>query len=184
MQPILLHGLAKNWWLILLRGIVSILFGIAAISWPGLTLVTLVLLYAAFAFVDGVFALGAAVMGPQIAPRWWLVIVGLISIGFAIATYAHPKLTAILLVMLIGAWSVARGVMEIVGAIQLRKEIDNEWWLIAAGVISVLFGIAVLVAPGQGALAMILVIGVFAIVEGVMLVLLSLRLKRHAPAAA
>ncbi|MEZ5787997.1 MAG: HdeD family acid-resistance protein [Xanthobacteraceae bacterium] len=184
-EPSHLHMLAKNWWLVLLRGIVSILFGIVAFAWPGLTLVTLVLFYGAFALVDGVIALASAFTGgAKPVPTWWLVLVGLAGIAAGIVTFLWPGLTAIVLVIFIGAWAVVHGIFEIIGAIKLRKEIENEWMLILAGIISVLFGLLVLFAPGAGALGLIWAIGAYAIVFGVLLIGLSFRLRKHKTAAA
>jgi uncharacterized membrane protein HdeD (DUF308 family) len=179
-QRPMLHALAKAWWLVLLRGIAGILFGILAFVWPGLTLVTLIMLYGAYALVDGVFALVAAFTGAaKPAPTWWLVVVGLLGILAGIVTFLWPGVTALVLVFFIGGWAIAHGIFEIIGAIQLRKEIDNEWWLILAGALSVIFGVMVLIAPGTGALALIWVIGAYSIVFGAMLVGLSLRLRKH-----
>lgn len=178
--PSHLHMLAKNWWLVLLRGIVSILFGIVAFAWPGLTLVTLVLFYGAFALVDGVIALASAFTGgAKPVPTWWLVLVGLAGIAAGIVTFLWPGLTAIVLVVFIGAWALVHGIFEIIGAIKLRKEIDNEWMLILAGVISVLFGLMILFAPGAGALGLIWAIAAYSIVFGVLLIGLSFRLRKH-----
>lgn len=179
-RPIL-AGLAKNWWLILLRGLIAILFGILTFVWPGITLLTLVLLYGAFAFVDGVLSLFAAIRGGAPAPRWWLVIVGLLGIAVGVLTLLWPGITGLVLLFFIAGWAIATGIMEIIGAIRLRHEIDDEWWLIATGVLSVLFGIMIAVQPGAGALALVFVIGAFAIIYGIMLVSFSLRLRRHAP---
>lgn len=178
----LLHALAKNWWLLLLRGIAAIVFGVLTFVWPGITLLTLVLFYGAFALVDGVLAIAAAIMGGQPAPRWWLAIVGLLGIGAGIVTFAWPVVTTLLLLFFIAGWAIAMGIFEIVGAIRLRKEIDNEWWLIASGAMSVIFGLILIFAPGTGALALIYVIGVFAILHGVALVALALRLRTHSHA--
>jgi uncharacterized membrane protein HdeD (DUF308 family) len=176
----MLHALAKCWWPLLLRGIGAILFGVLAFIWPGLTLVTLVLLYGAFALMDGVISLIAAFTGnAKPVPTWWLVVVGLLGIAAGIVTFAWPGITAVLLVLFIGAWALVHGIFEIIGAIQLRKEIDNEWLLVLGGIISVLFGIGVMVAPGAGALALIWVIGTYAIIIGVLLVALAFRLKKH-----
>lgn len=185
-----LHMLAKNWWLVLLRGIVSILFGLVAFAWPGLTLFTLVLFYGAFALVDGIIALASAFTGgAKPVPTWWLVLVGIAGIAAGIITFLWPGLTAIVLVIFIGAWALVHGIFEIIGAIKLRKEIDNEWMLILAGVISVVFGLLVLFAPGAGALGLIWAIAAYSIVFGVLLIGLSFRLRKHntahaAPAAA
>lgn len=179
-QP-LLPLLARNWSLILLRGICAILFGILALSWPGLTLLVLVTLYGVYAAIDGGLAIGAAIRGGTPAPRWWLIVTGLISFGAAIAAFSWPGLTALVLVMFIGAWGVARGVFEIVGAIAIRKEIEGEWVLILHGVVSILFGLVLLITPGEGALALIWLIALYAIFGGVLLVMLSLRLRSRLP---
>jgi uncharacterized membrane protein HdeD (DUF308 family) len=175
----LLSVLSKNWWLVLLRGIAAIVFGVLAFGWPGLTLLALVVLYGIFALSDGLLALAAAIAGGAPVSRWWLLAAGLAGLAAGIVTLLWPGLTAVLLITFIGAWAVVRGVTDIVGAIQLRKEIDNEWLLIATGILSVLFGIVVIMAPGAGALALVWVIGSYAIVAGVLLVALSLRLRRH-----
>ena len=176
----MLHALADRWWLLLLRGIAAILFGVLAFIWPGLTLVTLVLMFGAFALVDGAIMLGAAFSGAaKPMPSWWLVLVGLLGIAAGIVTFLGRASSAILLILFIGAWAVAHGIFEIVGAIQLRKEIENEWMLILGGIISVIFGIIVLIAPGAGALALVWWIAIYSIVFGVMFVAFALRLRRH-----
>jgi uncharacterized membrane protein HdeD (DUF308 family) len=176
----LLHAMAKAWWLVLLRGIAAIVFGVLAFAWPGLTLVTLVLLYGAFALVDGVLAIWAAFTGSaKPLPTWWLILAGIAGIGAGIVTFMWPGVSAIVLVMFIGAWALVHGIFEIIGAIKLRKEIDNEWWLILAGLLSVAFGLLVLAAPGAGALGLIWAIAAYSIVFGAMLVGLSLRLRKH-----
>jgi uncharacterized membrane protein HdeD (DUF308 family) len=176
------HELARNWWLVLLRGIAAILFGVLAFMWPGLTLVTLVIFWGAFALVDGVLAIASAVMGGNPMPRWWLVIVGLAGIVAGILTFAWPGLTALVLLTFIAAWAIVLGVFEIVGAIRLRKEIEGEWLLILNGVISVLFGLVLLWRPGAGALAVVWIIGAYAILLGIIYVALALKLRKHAPA--
>jgi uncharacterized membrane protein HdeD (DUF308 family) len=142
-----------------------------------------VLFYGAFALVDGVLAIAAAIMGGAPAPRWWLAIIGLLGIAVGILTFAWPGVTALVLLLFIAGWAIATGVLQIVGAIKLRKEIDNEWLLIAGGVLSVLFGLILIVQPGTGALASLYVIGAYAILYGILLVILSLRLRTHAHAA-
>jgi uncharacterized membrane protein HdeD (DUF308 family) len=176
----MVHALAKNWWLLLLRGIAAIIFGLLAFAWPGITLLTLILFYGAFALVDGVLAIIAAITGGAPAPRWWLVIVGLLGIAAGLLTFLMPGLSALVLLFFIAGWAIATGVFQIIGAIQLRKEIDNEWLLIVGGIISVLFGIGVMLAPGAGALALVWVIGTYAVIIGVLLVALAFRLKKHA----
>ena len=174
-----LRPLTRSWWLILLRGIASILFGIAAFVWPGLTVLALTLLYGAFAMADGILSLGAALTGSgeRSISTWWLVVIGLLGIAAGTVAFLWPGLTAFALVIMIGAWAVAIGVMQIIGAIWLRHEIEDEWLLIAAGILSVLFGAAVLLKPGAGALALAWAIGTFAILSGILLVAFALRIK-------
>lgn len=176
----ILHGLAKNWWAVLLRGLAAIVFGILAFAWPGITIWSLIIVFGAYALVDGVFAIIAAVTGGAPAPRWWMAVVGVIGVLAGIVAFVYPVLTGLTLLMLIAAWAIVSGIFEIVGAIRLRKEIDNEWLLILHGVISVLFGLFIWLNPGAGALAMIWVIGAYAIIGGVVLSVLAFRLKKHA----
>jgi uncharacterized membrane protein HdeD (DUF308 family) len=157
---------------------------VLAFVWPGATLLTLIIFYGAFALVDGVLAVIAAISGGAPAPRWWLAIVGIAGIVAGLLTFLWPGVTALVLLLFIAGWAIATGVMQIIGAIKLRKEIDNEWLLIAGGVLSVLFGLGVAVAPGAGALALILVIGAYAIVYGALLVGFALRLRKHSQGAA
>ena len=175
----MVHALAKNWWLLLLRGIAAIIFGLLAFAWPGLTLVTLILFYGAFALVDGALAVVAAITGGVPGSRWWLAVVGLLGIAAGLVTFMMPGLTAVLLLFFIAGWAIATGVFQIIGAIKLRKEIDNEWLLILGGIISVLFGVSMMVAPGAGALALVWVIGAYSVVMGAIFVALALRLRKH-----
>jgi uncharacterized membrane protein HdeD (DUF308 family) len=176
---LMIRPLAANWWLILLRGAFAILFGLVALIFPGITLVTFVWVFGAFVLVDGVTSIAAAIRGGTMTPRWWLAVVGLSGIAAGILAIVWPGMTALILITFIGVWSIVRGVFEIVGAIRLRQHIDNEWMLVGAGLLSVIFGIAVLVAPGAGALALAWLIGVYAVASGLMLVGLALRLRAH-----
>lgn len=179
MRP-MLDDLARNWWVILLRGVLALIFGVLTFVWPGITLAVLVALYGAFALVDGVLAIVAAIRGGAPAPRWWLALVGVFGIAAGVLTVLWPQITAVVLLMFIAAWAIAMGVMQIVGAIKLRNEIEGEWLLIASGVLSVLFGVMLVAWPGAGALAMVLVIGAFAIMFGILMIGFSLRLRKHA----
>jgi uncharacterized membrane protein HdeD (DUF308 family) len=179
MDTKLLQLLAKNWWLLLLRGLCGIVFGLLAMTWPGLTLVTLILFYGAFVAVEGILEIAAAIRGGTAIPRWWLALAGVVALAAAAATFFAPGVTALVLLYIIGGWAVARGVFEIIGAIQLRKEIDNEWLLIFSGAMSVIFGLCVFVWPGASAISLIWLIGAYAIVVGVLCIGLAFRLKKH-----
>ena len=171
--------LARNWWLFLLRGVAALIFGGLSLIWPGLSLVTLVLLFGAYALLDGIFALAAAIVGRGNAGlRWWLVLVGLLGISVGITTFLWPGLTALTLLYFIASWFIATGVLQIVGAIELRNTIKNEWWLILNGAFSVLFGILLFVSPGAGALALIWLIALFAIAYGILLVGFAFKVKK------
>jgi uncharacterized membrane protein HdeD (DUF308 family) len=179
----LFDALAKNWWLLLLRGIAAIAFGALAFIWPGLTLLTLVFLYGAYALIDGVLAIAAAISGRgRLAPTGWLVFVGVLGIAAGLATFFWPAITALVLLVLIATWSILHGVFEIVGAIRLRKEIQGELLLILSGAVSIAFGVLILARPDAGVLAVVWLIATYAVLFGALLVALSLRLRRHLPA--
>ena len=165
--------------MILLRGIAAILFGVLALAWPGVTLVTLVAFFGAYVLIDGVLALISAFRGGAGVSRGWLTFIGLLGIAAAIGTFFFPLVTVLGIVLFIGSWSVVRGVFEIVGAIQLRKEIRGEWLLILSGMMSIVFGGMVWLMPGLGALTIVWLIGVYSIACGVVLAALSFRVRRH-----
>jgi uncharacterized membrane protein HdeD (DUF308 family) len=176
----MLEHLGRNWSWVVLRGVAAVLFGILAFAWPGITLAALVIVWGAYALADGILALVAAYrVRDQGKPFWSLVIVGLLGIAAGIVTFIWPGMTALLLLMFIAAWAVVMGIFQIVAAIRLRKEIQNEWLLGLSGVLSVLFGIIMFVQPGAGALAVIWVIAAYAMVFGILLIWLGLRLKKR-----
>lgn len=170
---------APHWGWIALRGVAAILFGLMAWLAPGLTLAVLVLAWGAYALVDGVLALVAGFrMRDNGRPLWSVILLGLLSIAAGVVTFLWPGLTALTLVLIIGIWAIAVGLCQIVAAIRLRKEIEGEWLLGLSGALSVLFGIALVVAPDAGALTLAWLIGVFAFVYGVLLLMLALRLRK------
>jgi uncharacterized membrane protein HdeD (DUF308 family) len=176
----MLDTLTRYWWAVAVRGVVAVLFGIAALVWPDATILVLVLLFGAYSLVDGVFGLASAAMGDRSAMgrRGWLVVESIAGILIGVVTFAWPAATTLVLLWLIAAWAVLTGVFEVVAAVRLRREIQGEWVLALSGVLSVLFGIVLVVWPATGALALITLIGAFAIVYGLALVMLSLRLRK------
>lgn len=179
----MLTFLAKNWWILVVRGIAAVIFGVLAFMWPALTLAVLVIVWGAYALVDGVIGLIGVFSGPRSdGLPWWLFIASIAGIAVGVLTFAQPAITAIALLWLIGVFAIVRGVMEISAAIRLRKEIDNEWLLGLAGLASLIFGVLVLVFPGQGALAIVLWIGAAAIVIGVIEIMLGFKVKARASA--
>lgn len=181
----LLSSLANNWWLLLLRGLAAIAFGILAFFWPGLTLLTLILLWGVYALCDGALALGAAIFAKSndMAPRWWLALAGVISILAGLATFLYPGMTALVLLMFIAAWAIIIGALQIWGAIEWRKLLDDAWLLALNGVLSIAFGALLFAQPGAGAVALVWMIGWFAVVFGCLNVALAFRLKRFKTAA-
>jgi uncharacterized membrane protein HdeD (DUF308 family) len=175
----MLDVLGRNWWLLLLRGILAIGFAIVAFAMPGIALFALVLAFGLWAGLDGIFALVAA-FGPNVERRWVFLLEGVVGIAAAIIAFRYPGITGLTLLFVIAWWAIVTGVLEVIAAIQLRKQIDNEWWLILAGVASIIFGVLLFMNPGPGALAVLWIIGIYAAVFGVVLIGLSLRLRKVA----
>lgn len=167
-----------SWGWILFRGVVAVLFGLLALSIPGLTLVTLTLLWGGYALAEGVLTLIAAFrLRDRGKPLWPLVLVGLLGIAAGLITLIWPGITALTLLALIAAWAIAIGVFQIIAAVRLRQVIENEWWLGLSGLLSLAFGVLMVLNPGAGALAVIWLIGGYAIVFGLLLIALAWRLR-------
>ena len=175
---IVVDELARHWWVIALRGLAAVLFGVLAFVWPGMTLAVLVLLFGAYALVDGILGILAAFRGDT-QHRWAMALEGVVSVLAGLAAFAWPGLTALVLLYIIAFWAIVTGVLEIVAAVRLRRALSNELGLVIGGVLSVLFGIVLLVAPGAGALAVVFLIGAYAIVFGLALLGLAWRLREH-----
>ena len=174
----MLMTLARNWWALVLRGVCAVLFGVAAFAWPGLTLVVLIFVYGAYALIDGLFAVVAAVVARQPGRfPWGLLLAGLAAIAVGVLTIALPGLTALALLYLIAAWAIMRGVFEVIAAVHLRKEIDHEWLLALSGVLAILLGLFLVISPKSGALALLWAIAAIAIVVGLLEIALGFRLK-------
>lgn len=169
----MLAALAQNWWLLAIRGIAGILFGIGAFLWPGLTLTVLILMVGVYALTDGLFAL---ITGLR-ARRWLMALEGLAGVVLGALTFVWPGITAILLLYFIASWSILTGIFEVAMAIQLRKVIDNEWMLILSGILSVLFGVVLILYPGSGALSLVWLIGTYALLFGIIMLGLAFRLR-------
>jgi uncharacterized membrane protein HdeD (DUF308 family) len=168
--------LPRHWWVVGLRGLAAIVFGILALVWPGITLGVLILLFGAYAIVTGVLALYAAVRSGG-NNFWALLIEGIVGIIAGLIAFVWPGLTALALLLVIAVWAILTGALEVAAAVRLRKVIENEWALIFAGVLSVLFGVLLAVQPGAGVLALVWLIGVYAIVFGIALLVLAWRLR-------
>ncbi len=170
--------LKLNWWLLALRGLVAVLFGVLAFIWPGVTLLTLVWLFGAFALVNGLLSLVLAAKAPKGYPRLGsLILGGLLGILAGLLAFVMPGITALGLLILIAAWALVTGILEIIAAIRLRKIITNEWLLILAGIASVAFGVILLLRPAAGALALIWWIGAWALIFGILMIVLAFRMR-------
>jgi uncharacterized membrane protein HdeD (DUF308 family) len=173
--------LQRGWWLLLLRGIFAIAFGVLTWFQPGISAAALVLLFGAYAFADGVLSAWTAIAGRAEHEYWWLVLLrGLLGIGVGILAFIEPGVVALALLFYIAIWAVATGVLEIATAIRLRREIQGEWLLILSGLISVIFGVVLVARPGAGALALLWLIAAFAIAVGVVLVILAFKARGFA----
>ena len=170
--------LSQNWWLVALRGVLAILFGIAAFVWPGITLLTLVLFFGVYAIVDGVIAIVTGLSRTRETPRWWMFLLeGLLNIGAGIVALLMPDLATLVLIYILASWAVITGILEIVAAVRLRHEITNEWFLALGGVLSIGLGILLFLQPAAGSLAIIWTIGAYAVLFGILLVILGIRLR-------
>lgn len=173
--------LCQRWWMLLLRGVAFILLGIMAIVWPQITLYSLMIVYGAFALADGLAGIAIGLGGAGQGRIWWpMVLLGLLALAAGVTAIAYPGLTAVVLLWIIAVSAIVRGVLEIVAAIALRKELDDEWVLALSGVLSLCFGGLLLARPAEGALALVLLIGAWMLALGIMAVALSLRLRRLA----
>ena len=169
--------LARNWWVVGLRGVFAILFGALTLAMPILSLATLVYLFAAYLLVDGVFAIGAAIRAAQTHERWGLLILeGVVDILAAAAALASPGLAIVFVVYLVAAWSIVSGAFMVIAAFQLHLD-HGRWWLVVAGIVSVLFGLLLAVSPIAGAVVLATWIAIYALVFGAMLMVLAFRLR-------
>lgn len=175
----MLDLVARNWWLYLIRGIVSILFGITALIWPSLTLITLVWLFGIYVIVDGAAAIWSGFSNRNRHDRWWTeVLIGLAGIVAGLLVVALPGLSAIALIYFIATWMVIIGALLIVFAIRMRREIATEWFLGLSGLLAVILGILFMIFPGSGALGLVFWIGSYAILSGILLAAFAFRVRR------
>jgi uncharacterized membrane protein HdeD (DUF308 family) len=169
----------ENWWALAVRGVAAVLFGLAALAWPGLTLAVLIILYGAFAVVDGAFAIVAGLRATGGARRWLLLVEGALGLLAGLVALFWPGLTAAVVLYVFSFWAIFGGLIRILGAILLRREIDNERTMALGGALWVLLGIALAVLPGAGLLALAWVIGVLTLAMGVTLIVQAFRVRGH-----
>ncbi|MCB1228420.1 MAG: HdeD family acid-resistance protein [Verrucomicrobiales bacterium] len=174
----LTNMISRNWWVLLLRGLFAVAFGVLSWMMPGVSLASLVLLFGIYALSDGILGLMGAFAGRKENDDWWVLLLwALVSIGAGVMTFIAPGITELALLFYIAAWSVATGVLQIVMAIRLRKEIQGEWMLILAGLASVVFGLVLMARPLAGAIALIWLIASYAVFFGLLMIFLSFKAK-------
>lgn len=169
--------LTRNWWAVGLRGLAALIFGILALIFPGTAVLALVLVFGFYALVDGILTIYLAIRGREHIHNWgWLLVEGIVGVLVGILTLRWPFMTAFVLLYFIAAWAIITGIMEIFEAIELRRVIRNEWLLILSGIISVIFGLILIIFPGAGTIGIIVVIGIYAIIFGILLLVLAWQL--------
>jgi len=170
--------LSRDWWMLLLRGLFAIAFGLLLWLQPGISLAALVLFFGAYSLADGILGVWSAFAGRKDHEDWWVMLLwGLTGVGIGIITFVAPGVTALALLFYIAVWAVATGVLQIAAAVRLRKVIRGEWWLVLGGLASVIFGVLLMARPGAGALAVLWLIAAYAVVFGVFLVLLAFKVR-------
>jgi uncharacterized membrane protein HdeD (DUF308 family) len=175
----MLGAVSRKWWVMLLRGLVAIALGVASMMMPGLPLATIALLFAAFSLADGVACIVMGMRGEPDGSVWWtMIFLGVLAAAAGIAAFAWPELTVLILVYIVAISAILRGVFEIIAAIRLRAEIEDEWVLGLSGAMSLLFGVLVYTRPLEGMVAIAILIGAYMVALGALAVALSLRLRR------
>ncbi len=177
--------LTRSWWLLLLRGLAAIAFGVLTWVQPGISLAALVLLFGAYCLADGILAVWMAFAGRKDHEYWWLLLLGgLAGIGVGLLTLMAPGVTALAVLFYIAIWAIATGMLQIAAAIRLRREIKGEWAFILGGLASVAFGAILAARPAAGALTLLWLVATYAVVFGVLLVILAIRSRGFVSAVA
>ena len=172
-------ALGRNWGLLLVRGLVAIVFALLTWAQPGVSLAALVLVFGIYVLADGLLGVWSAIAKRRDNRHWWLLLLwGLVGIVVGVMTFIMPGITGLVLLMYIAAWAVITGVLQIVAAIRLRKEIKGEWLMILSGLVSVAFGVLLFLQPGAGALAVAWIIAAYAFIFGVLMVLLAFKVRK------
>jgi uncharacterized membrane protein HdeD (DUF308 family) len=169
----------RSAWMLMLRGAVAIVFGLLAIAWPDLTLLLLVAMFAVYALLGGVVSIVAAFQIRRAESKWWLpLLLGVVSVVAGIYALVAPAVTALVLVLVMGANAIITGALDIAIAVRLRKVLRGEWLLALGGMVSILFGVLVFAFPPAGALALVWMISVYAVLSGALLFALGVRTRR------
>ena len=167
-----------NWWAMVLRGIAAVLFGLAALFWPGMTLLVLLVVFAVYALVDGLLAIVAGIRSPA-GRRWLLLAEGALGLLAGLVVLFWPGTTALVLVYVISAWAIFTGLLKVVMAISFRRQIENGWLMGLGGALSVLFGVILGFLPGAGLVTLVWLVGIYALILGGALIVLGFLDRGH-----
>ena len=166
--------LSKGWWLLFLRGLAALIFGVLAFSVPGMTIAFLIIYWAVYVLLDGVFSLAASFKGGTPAPRWWMILSGLLSIVAGAFCIANPEIAATTFILLLGWMCIFKGAFELIGGLTAKSG-----WFVIAGILSLLFGGWCLSDPITVATLIIKLVAAFALIAGSIFIILSLKLRKH-----
>ncbi|PZF74373.1 HdeD family acid-resistance protein [Taibaiella soli] len=177
----MINFFSQYWWMFLLRGVIALLLGLLALFAPGVTFTSLIIFLGAYLFIDGIFSVLSALGARKTLKDWpWYLLSGITGIVIGLITFYHPFATATAVIYMIAFWSLIAGLVEITMAIRLARMIKGEGWYILGGALTILFGILILTNPIAGAITITMLFGIYAVMIGIMLISLSMRLrKRH-----
>ncbi|MDY6867852.1 MAG: HdeD family acid-resistance protein [Chloroflexota bacterium] len=171
--------IVRNWWVFLVRGLLAVIFGVLALIWPEITLITLMILFGIFVLMEGILNLVIGVATSDTNRRWWVTLIeGILDIVIAILTFVWPDITAVVLLYFIAAWALLSGVLEIILAIRIRQMIEREWAMILGGILSIIFSVLLFVFPSEGAISLLMLIGIYSIIIGILFVILGFRIRK------
>jgi uncharacterized membrane protein HdeD (DUF308 family) len=169
--------LAKNWWAFAIRGVLGILFGLIAFWHPLVTILSLVIVFAAYAISDGVFAIIAAVRAARANERWWpFVLEGIVDIAVGVLAFMWPHITVLVFIIMIAIWAVITGVLMLSAAFRLGPD-RGRWWFVLGGIASLIWGVLLFTAPENGAVVLTWWIGAYAFVFGISMLIAAFRLR-------
>ena len=179
MQAFTQTRLSRNyWWIVLLRGIIAILFGIAVLALPGLALLVAASFFAAYALIDGIIAVVVAFQERNVAPNWWILLIeGLIGIIIGALAFIFPGRTLIVIVYIIAIWAILTGVAELGSAFMMGRSIGREWMLAIGGIISIILGVLFFIDPINALRTILLIVGIYAIIFGILLIIRGIRFR-------
>ncbi len=178
------HVLGRHWWMLALRGVLAILFGLVALFLPGIALLAFILVFASYAIIDGITAAFVALRERRFLKRWgWVLVEGILSVVAGVLAFVYPGITALVLLYIVAAWAILSGILELMTALFLRGDHYREWALALAGVLSLFFGLVLFFFPGAGLLSLLWLVGIYSILFGVLFIVRAFQLRSWSLAA-